>query len=338
MLASLLLVLAALSLAKSHTKVLVSQNNTICPENCTTFSDLLDHPDDYFTSNTVVEFQPGEYNTEIYGANSTISIVGVSNLTITSNGLELCTIKCSTGYSITFAMYNCTNITLSEIALNGCMHISKFPKTPKLCPFPHGCNTRRVYYSTIIIEYTTNITLYNMRFVNNLSTGTGLSIIDTMGHLRQTQFLNSFLTILQLSNASGPNAIFFQFRNASFTHTESVKYLNFVIYIFIQSLIKVEMSITFSTFSGYKYDVRDAINFIKTNVCTPVLMNIQNSSGISLNMDMAQCNPCRENNDHSITKSLSLKSCGHSGMVKLSGLDIVTVENVTINKIQNHHF
>ena len=118
MLASLLFKLAALSLAKSR-KVLVSENSTICLENCTTFPDLLDHPSDYFTSNTVVEFQPGEYNTETYGVNSTISIVGVSNLTITSSGLELCTIKCSVGYSITFAMYNCTNITLSEIELNG---------------------------------------------------------------------------------------------------------------------------------------------------------------------------------------------------------------------------
>ena len=333
MLASLLFVLAALSLAKSR-KVLVSQNNTICPENCTTFPDLLNHPDDYFTSNTVVKFQPGEYNTETYGVNSTISIVGVSNLTITSNGLELCTIKCSTGYSITFTMYNCTNITLSEIELNGCMHISKFPKIPKLCPFP--CITRPAYNSTILIKYTTNITLYNMRFVNNLST-TCLNIIDTMGHLRilRTQFFNTSLTILQLSNTSGQNEIFFQFMNASFTKTGSVGHsLNFAVYIFIRSLIKVETSITFSTFSGYRYNhyIRDAINFIKTTVCTPVLMNIQNSSGISLDMDMTQCNPCRENNDHSITKGLSLKSCDYSGVVKLSGLDIITVENVTINK------
>ena len=175
-----------------------------------------------------------------------------------------------------------------------------------------------------------------MRFANNLSTvTTGLNIIDTSGHLRilRTQFFNTSLTILQLSNAGGQNAIFFQFMNASFTHTGSLQHgLNFAIYIFIRSLIKVEISITFSTFSGYKYDVRDAINFIKTTVCTPVLMNIQNSRGISLNMDMAQCNPCRENNDHSVTKGLSLKSCDYSGIVKLSGLDNITIEYVIVSK------
>ena len=235
-------------------------------------------------------------------------------------------------------MYNCTNITLSEIELNGCMHTSKLPETLELCPFP--CIKRPAYNSTIHINYTTNITLYNMRFVNNLST-TGLNIIDTMGHLRilRTQFFNTFLSILQLSNTSGQNAIFFQFMNASFTKTGSVGHsLNFAIYIFIRSLIQVETSITFSTFSGYRYNARFPINFIKTTVCTPVLMNIQNSSGISLNMDMAQCNPCRENNDHSITKGLSLRSCDYSGMVKLSGLDIVTIENVIINKIPKTSF
>ena len=161
----LLLLFADLHQVKP-TNVLVSQNCLNESNSCISFSELLEHPNDYFTSNTVVEFQPGEYSTEAYGVNSTISIVGVSNLTITGSSNELCRIRCSGSYSVSFRIDNCTNIALSWIEFNDCMHIIKLPKTPELCPFLIS-NCRK--NSTLVIEHTMNTTFYNIKVLNNKS-------------------------------------------------------------------------------------------------------------------------------------------------------------------------
>ena len=276
-------------------KVLVIQKETNCPNdghtNCTTFSELLVHPNNYFTSNTVVEFQPGEYNTETYGADFTLSIVGVSNLTITGNNARL---NCSRNSSVSFAIYNCTKFTVSGIDFNGC--------------------------SSKVFQ-TTNITLQRVTI-----SSASLSLIDSQNHMRilRSQLLNTPFTVLQQLNAS--RQITLQIRNSSFVeslvnisilNTLSME-INFTFVTFISD-----------SYNGFKAWIETSVcTQVKTNfqhiTNITLKMNMAKCSTCIENKDtnyeliLSAC-------------TIDTRFRNGAGLIELSGLDKVVIEQIIVS-------
>ena len=276
-------------------KVLVIQKETDCPNdghtNCTTFSELLVHPNNYFTSNTVVEFQPGEYNTETYGADFTLSIVGVSNLTITGNNARL---NCSRNSSVSFAIYNCTDFTVSGIDFNGC--------------------------SSKVFQ-TANITLQGVTI-----SSANLSFIDSQNHMRvlQSQLLNTPFTVLQQLNAS--RQITLQIRNSSFVES--------LVNISILNTLSMEINFTFVTFKSdscnrFKAWIETSVcTQVKTNFHH--IINIT----LKMNMaKCSTCIEDKDTKQELILSACTTDTRfrNGAGLIELSGLDKVVIEQIIVS-------
>ena len=104
-----------------------------------TLTHYLKHSSEYITSNTEMNFLPGNFNLP-----SNFTISNISDFSLIGNQQKLPVIHCSTSSAI--LLYNCTNITIRGFVLTGCAtHASEMvSKTSSLS---------LLYCSNIIISH-----------------------------------------------------------------------------------------------------------------------------------------------------------------------------------------
>ena len=189
------LLLLSWTIAAEQLYVAPNSSTSYPNDHCIILTDLVLNSFQYFTSNTLITFLPGLYQTNITG-NLTVLIKDVRNISIVgcnyiNNDSLKSVIHCTR--LLGFAFINVTTFKIAKLSFSFCgMHFpSKFTDEKKFA-YPLGIKTRlpvrKIITVTLYFLQTVNVTISEVNICS--STGAGLVGINMLGlsNIFQTVF------------------------------------------------------------------------------------------------------------------------------------------------------
>ena len=163
---------------------IVPNANTPCLlRPCYTLSQVMDHPSNYFTSNTTVVFPPGHHEVSTEGQ---LVIQNVNNISLVEDSNDSTMIKCVGEFGLAFI--NISNLTVSKLHFSLC-GAPMFKKMIGSFTFPNilpALSPVSVYLLNITNLTTNSLTIYH-------SKGMGLLAVNICGvsSIQQAVFVNN---------------------------------------------------------------------------------------------------------------------------------------------------